>query len=78
MAFIKESVIKKYSVLLPYIGGTISLLTLVLQAALDNQIIPLEYHLIVSSMAIPMLAHFGRKLKQTPDGEDVEEKDATT
>lgn len=78
MAFIKESVIKKYSVLLPYIGGTISLLALVLQAALDNQIIPLEYHLIVSSMAIPMLAHFGRKWKQTPDGEDVEEQDATT
>ena len=40
MAFIKESVIKKYSVLLPYIGGTVSLLALVLQAALDNQVIP--------------------------------------
>jgi hypothetical protein len=47
MAFIKESVIKKYSVLLPYIGGTVSLLALVLQAALDNQTIPLEYHLII-------------------------------
>lgn len=70
MAFIKESVIKKYSVLLPYIGGTVSLLALVLQAALDNQTIPLEYHLIVSSMVIPMLAHFGRKWKQTPDTEE--------
>lgn len=70
MAFIKESVIKKYSVLLPYIGGTVSLLALVLQAALDSQIIPLEYHLIVSSMVIPMLAHFGRKWKQTPDTEE--------
>lgn len=70
MAFIKESVIKKYSVLLPYIGGAVSLLALVLQAALDNQTIPLEYHLIVSSMVIPMLAHFGRKWKQTPDTEE--------
>ena len=70
MAFIKESVIKKYSVLLPYIGGTVSLLALVLQAALDNQTIPLEYNLIVSSMVIPMLAHFGRKWKQTPDTEE--------
>lgn len=70
MAFIKESVIKKYSVLLPYIGGTASLLALVLQAALDNQVIPLEYQLIVTSMVIPMLAHFGRKWKQTPDTEE--------
>lgn len=70
MAFIKESVIKKYSVLLPYIGGAVSLLALVLQAALDNQTIPLEYHLIVSSVVIPMLAHFGRKWKQTPDTEE--------
>ena len=70
MAFIKESVIKKYSVLLPYIGGTVSLLALVLQAALDNQVIPLEYQLIVTSVVIPMLAHFGRKWKQTPDTEE--------
>lgn len=70
MAFIKESVIKKYSVLLPYIGGTVSLLALVLQAALDNQVIPLEYQLIVTSMVIPMLAHLGRKWKQTPDTEE--------
>ena len=70
MAFIKESVIKKYSVLLPYIGGTVSLLALVLQAALDNQTIPFEYHLIITSMVIPMLAHFGRKWKQTPDTEE--------
>ena len=72
MAFIKESVIKKYSVLLPYIGGTVSLLALVLQAALDNQIIPLEYHLIIISMVIPMLAYLGRKWKQTPDTKDGE------
>lgn len=77
MAFIKESVIKKYSVLLPYIGGVVSLLALVLQAALDNQVIPLEYHLIVSSMVIPMLAHFGRKWKQTPDTENVEAEPTT-
>ena len=77
MAFIKESVIKKYSVLMPYIGGTVSLLALVLQAALDNQVIPLEYHLIVSSMVIPMLAHFGRKWKQTPDTENVEAEPTT-
>lgn len=77
MAFIKESAIKKYSVLLPYIGGTVSLLALVLQAALDYQFIPLEYHLIVSSMVIPMLAHFGRKWKQTPDTKDGEGEPTT-
>ena len=77
MAFIKESVIKKYSVLLPYIGGTVSLLALVLQAALDNQIIPLEYHLIIISMVIPMLAHLGRKWKQTPDTKDGEGEPTT-
>ena len=77
MAFIKESVIKKYSVLLPYIGGTVSLLALVLQAALDNQVIPLEYHLIVTSMVIPMLAHLGRKWKQAPDTEEDEGEPTT-
>ena len=77
MAFIKESVIKKYSVLLPYIGGTVSLLALVPQAALDNQIIPLEYHLIITSMVIPMLAHLGRKWKQTPDTKDGEGEPTT-
>ena len=77
MAFIKESVIKKYSVLLPYIGGAVSLLALVLQAALDNQTIPLEYHLIITSMVIPMLAHLGRKWKQTPDTKDGEGEPTT-
>ena len=77
MAVIKESVIKKYSVLLPYIGGTVSLLALVLQAALDNQTIPLEYHLIITSMVIPMLAHLGRKWKQTPDTKDGEGEPTT-
>ena len=77
MAFIKESAIKKYSVLLPYIGGTVSLLALVLQAALDNQTIPLEYHLIITSMVIPMLAHFGRKWKQTPDTKNDEGEPTT-
>ncbi len=77
MAFIKESVIKKYSVLLPYIGGTVSLLALVLQAALDNQVIPLEYQLIVTSVVIPTLAHLGRKWKQTPDTEEDEGEPTT-
>ena len=77
MAFIKESVIKKYSVLLPYIGGTVSLLALVLQAALDNQTIPLEYHLIITSMVIPMLTYLGRKWKQTPDTKDGEGEPTT-
>lgn len=72
MTFIKESVIKKYSVLLPYIGGAISLLALVVQAALDSQMIPLEYQLIVTSAVIPLLAHLGRKLKQTPDVKEPE------
>lgn len=77
MTFIKESVIKKYSVLLPYIGGAISLLALVVQAAMDSQMIPLEYHLIVTSAVIPALAHIGRKLKQTPDaGENVDDKES--
>lgn len=77
MVFIKESVIKKYSVLLPYIGGAVSLLALVLQAALDNQTIPLEYHVIVTSTVIPMLAHLGRKWKQTPDTEEDEGEHTT-
>lgn len=74
MAFIKESVMGKYSVILPYVGGAISLLALVLQAALDNQMIPIEYHIIVTSVVVPLLAHLGRKLKQTPD--EAEEESA--
>ena len=72
MAFIKEGVLKKYSVLLPYIGGVLSLALVLIQSAIDNQLIPVEQQLIVASLVIPGLAHLGRKIKQSSDCVDDE------
>lgn len=62
--FIKEKGTQFLSVKLPYIGAIISLIALILQWALDYQLIPVEHQLIVTTLALPLLAHFGKKLMQ--------------
>ncbi len=64
MKFIPENVTKYLSVKLPLLGAFLSLLVLILQWALDYQIIPVEYQLLIINFVIPALAWIGRKIAQ--------------
>ncbi|MCU4607308.1 N-acetylmuramoyl-L-alanine amidase [Acinetobacter radioresistens] len=64
MKFIPENVTKYLSVKLPLLGAFLSLLVLILQWALDYQIIPVEYQLLIINFVIPSLAWIGRKIAQ--------------
>jgi len=64
MKFIPENVTKYLSVKLPLLGAFLTLLVLILQWALDYQIIPVEYQLLIINFVIPALAWIGRKIAQ--------------
>lgn len=65
MNLIKESVWGFLSVKLPIIGAfLLGILPIVIERAMNEQLIPLEYHAILLAVVLPTLSAIGRKIKQ--------------
>ena len=64
MKFIEQSAFKYLSVKLPYLGAFLMLLVLVLQWALDFELIPQQYAPFIVATVLPILSHIGKKIYQ--------------
>ena len=65
MNLIKESVWGFLSVKLPIIGAfLLGVLPIVIERAMNEQLIPMEYHAILLAVVLPALSAIGRKIKQ--------------
>lgn len=65
MKFIQENPLKFLSVQLPIYGAfVLTVLPIIIEQAMQTQIIPMKYHAIIVSAVLPILTIIGRLIKQ--------------